>query len=137
MQCTVGNVALRGVYQVQGLSFFTPATLFNKQTSVHHHNERSLLKGKHELSCSCHVYRNFSVGCAEGLVFTELAQRHQNSFLVSIAKRQVGKTRITTSWITKGRRQADTALGLHSSLAVDQGLLCHFFSGAKTRATSR
>ena len=101
MQCTVGvgNVTLRVSTEVQGLSFFTPATLFNKQTSVHHHNEGFLLKRKHELSCSCHVYRNFSVGCAEGLVFTEIAQRHQTLSLVnssSIAKRYVQQTRITS-----------------------------------------
>jgi hypothetical protein len=137
MQCTVGNVALRGVYQVQGLSFFTPATLFNKQTSVHHHNERSLLKGKHELSCSCHVYRNFSVGCAEGLVFTELAQRHQNSFFSLYRKTPSRKD----SYYNKLDNKRATTSRHGSGFALEFGrgprTFMSLFSGAKTRATSR
>jgi hypothetical protein len=69
----------------------------------------------------------FPLVAPKGWFSQSLHNATKTLFLVSIAKRQVGKTRITTSWITKGRRQADTALGLHSSLAVDQGLLCHFF----------
>jgi len=110
MKCTVGNVALR-VSTRYKVSHFSHQLRYstNKPVFIITMNAPSSKE-----STNCHALvmftETFPLVGPKGW-FSHSLHNATKLFLVAIAKRQVRKTRIT-SWITKGRRQADTALGL-------------------------